>query len=64
VSLPEDDEEFMPAEGNTPLTVAQVRIIEWWVRAGAPTGTTIGALGAPLDPETEALISSELGLGD
>jgi hypothetical protein len=54
----------MPAEGNTPLTVAQVRIIEWWVRAGAPTGTTIGALGAPLDPETEALISSELGLGD
>jgi uncharacterized membrane protein len=64
VSLPEGDEEFMPAEGNTPLTVAQVRIIEWWVRAGAPTGTSIGALGAPLDPETEALISAELGLGD
>jgi uncharacterized membrane protein len=64
VSLPEGDEEFMPAEGNTPLTVAQVRIIEWWVRAGAPTGTSIGALDAPLDPETEALISAELGLGD
>jgi uncharacterized membrane protein len=64
VSLPEDDEEFMPAEGKTPLTDAQVRIIEWWIRAGAPTGTSIGALAAPLDPEIEALIGAELGLGD
>jgi hypothetical protein len=62
VSLPEDDEEFMPAEGKTPLTEAQVRIIEWWIQVGAPTGTSIGALGT-LDPETEALISAELGLG-
>jgi mono/diheme cytochrome c family protein len=63
ISLPEDDEEFMPAEGKTPLTDAQVRIIEWWIRAGAPTGTSIGALGTPPDPEIEGLISAELGLG-
>jgi uncharacterized membrane protein len=63
ISLPADDEEFMPAEGKTPLTDAEVRIIEWWIRVGAPTETSIGALGAPLDPEIEALIRAELGLG-
>jgi uncharacterized membrane protein len=64
ISLPADDEEFMPAEGKTPLTDAQVRINECWMRAGAPTETSIAALGAPPDPEIEALISAELGLGE
>jgi uncharacterized membrane protein len=63
VTLPPDDEAFMPAEGKTPLTDAQVRIIEWWITVGAPTETTIGALEAALDPEIEALIRAELGLG-
>jgi uncharacterized membrane protein len=62
ITLPPSDEAFMPAEGKTPLTEAQVRIIEWWITVGAPTETTIGTLGA-LDPEIEALIRAELGLG-
>jgi uncharacterized membrane protein len=63
ISLPPDDEAFMPAEGKTPLTAAQVRIIEWWITVGAPTETTIGELDAALDTEIEALIRTELGLG-
>ena len=46
-SLPPDDEAFMPAEGKTPLTAAQVEILRWWVGAGAPRDTTVGALGVP-----------------
>lgn len=62
ITLPEDDEAFMPAEGNTPLTEAQVRIIEWWVTAGAPVETTIGELESQPDAEIAALIRAELGL--
>jgi len=62
ITLPADDEAFMPAEGNTPLTAAQVRIIEWWVTAGAPVDTTIGALEMQPDAEIAALIREELGL--
>ncbi|HEY8519519.1 MAG TPA: c-type cytochrome domain-containing protein [Gammaproteobacteria bacterium] len=60
ITLPHDDEEFMPAEGKTPLTDRQVRIIEWWIAAGAVTGTPIGQLDVP--PEIEALLRAELGL--
>jgi len=49
ISLPSDDEEFMPAEGKTPLTPEQVEIIRWWIAAGAPNGGTIGALEVPAD---------------
>ena len=45
--LPPDDEAFMPAEGKTPLTAEQVEILRWWVGAGAPRDTTVGAIGAP-----------------
>src|SRR6185503_20199274 len=34
ISLPHDDDEFMPAEGKTPLTDRQVEIIRWWIQAG------------------------------
>jgi mono/diheme cytochrome c family protein len=60
VSLPSDDEAFMPAEGKTPLTPEQVAILNWWVAAGAPRDTTVGALGAPAD--IEPLLAAELGL--
>ena len=55
-----DDEEFMPAEGKTPLTARQTQIIEWWIAAGAPNATTFAEL--ELTPEVEALLSAELGL--
>jgi uncharacterized membrane protein len=60
ISLPHDDDEFMPAEHKTPLTDRQVAIIRWWVAAGAPNGVTIGALEVPA--ETQALLSAELGV--
>jgi uncharacterized membrane protein len=60
ISLPHDDDEFMPAEGKTPLTERQVAIIRWWISAGAPNGGTIGNLEVPA--ETQSLLSAELGV--
>jgi hypothetical protein len=56
-----DSDEFMPAEGKTPLTPRQTQIIEWWIAAGAPNGTTFAAI--ELTPEARTLIEAELGLG-
>jgi len=61
VSLPADDEAFMPAEGKTPLTANQITILSWWVTAGAPRDTTVGTVGAPDD--VEPLLAAQLGLG-
>lgn len=60
ISLPPDDDAFMPAEGKTPLTAQQVAILRWWVEAGAPRATTLDALAVP--PEVEPLLAAELGL--
>jgi uncharacterized membrane protein len=62
IGLPPDDEAFMPADGKTPLTAAQVAILRWWVGAGAPRDTTVGAIGVPTD--VEPLLAVELGLQD
>ncbi|HEY7672569.1 MAG TPA: c-type cytochrome domain-containing protein [Gammaproteobacteria bacterium] len=62
ISLPPDDESFMPADGKTPLTREQVRIIEWWIAAGLPNETTIDAVELKPDAGVEALIRAELGL--
>jgi uncharacterized membrane protein len=61
IELPPDDEEFMPAEGKTPLTPQQVAIIRWWIGAGAPNGGTIGTLDVPA--EMRETLSTELGVG-
>ncbi|HSC16384.1 MAG TPA: hypothetical protein VLI71_14765, partial [Gammaproteobacteria bacterium] len=60
ISLPHDDEEFMPAEGKTPLTDRQVEIIRWWIAAGAPNGGTVGELQVPDD--MRQTLSDELGV--
>lgn len=62
VTLPQDDEAFMPAEGRTPLTDRQVEIISWWIRTGATTGTPLGQIDGALDAEITALLNAELGL--
>ena len=62
ITLPEDDEAFMPAEGNTPLTPEQVRIIEWWIAAGLPVDVTMANVETPPDAAIEGLIRAELGL--
>jgi uncharacterized membrane protein len=60
ISLAHDDDEFMPAEGKTPLSERQVAIVRWWIEAGAPSGVTIGSLEVPV--ETRAQLSAELGV--
>jgi uncharacterized membrane protein len=60
ISLPGDDDEFMPAEGKTPLTAQQVEIIRWWIAAGAPNGGTVGEHEVPED--VRALLTDELGV--
>ena len=62
ITLPEDDDAFMPAEGRTPLTARQVEIITWWVRTGATTGTPLGEIDGALDADIEPLLNAELGL--
>ena len=62
ITLPKDDESFMPAEGKTPLTDRQVEIIRWWIANGAESGATISELGLEPDPEMEAQLKAELGI--
>jgi uncharacterized membrane protein len=62
ITLPADDESHMPAEGKTPPTPAQIEILRWWIGAGAPRDTTVGALSVPGD--VEPLLAAELGLGN
>jgi uncharacterized membrane protein/mono/diheme cytochrome c family protein len=61
VGLSRDDEAFMPAEGKTPLSAEQVALLHWWVSAGAPRDTTVGAVG--VNTEVERLLAAQLGLG-
>lgn len=60
ITLPEDHDDFMPAEGKTPLTPLQTEILTWWVNAGAPANTTIAAMG--VTPEVETMLKEELGI--
>jgi hypothetical protein len=62
IRLPHDGDDFMPAEGKTPLTARQTDIFEWWVNAGAPANTTVGAMGVSAD--VEAMLKEELGIRD
>lgn len=44
VSLPEDDDEFMPPKGD-PLKPAEVQLLSLWIKAGAAADMTIAQLG-------------------
>ena len=41
ITLARDHEDYMPAEGKTPLTDIETEIIRWWIDAGAPAETTL-----------------------
>ncbi|HET7133063.1 MAG TPA: c-type cytochrome domain-containing protein [Gammaproteobacteria bacterium] len=60
ISLDPNDEEFMPAEGKTPLTARQVDIVRWWITVGAPNGVAIGTLEVPADVRDK--LTAELGV--
>jgi hypothetical protein len=61
VTLPEDDEHFMPPEGKTPLSKVQVQMLEWWIDQGAKLGATLSALNA--DATSRDRFEKYLGLG-
>ena len=61
VTLPQDDEHFMPPEGKTPLTKEQVQMLEWWIDQGAKSGATLSALNA--DATSRDRFEKYLGLG-
>ena len=46
ITLAHDDEDFMPPEGKTPLSKEQVKLIEWWIDAGAKPKASLLALNA------------------
>jgi hypothetical protein len=52
VLLPEDDDEFMPPQGD-PLEAAEVELLKLWINAGAKTDTTVAQLGE--DPGIAAI---------
>lgn len=58
VNLPSDHPDYMPKEGKTPLTGEQIRIITWWIEAGAPGAGSIASLNPPA--EILELVSAEL----
>lgn len=60
ITLNEYHDDFMPAEGKTPLSTGQVNIVKWWIENGALDAGLIKDL--PLDEETNAALSEQLGL--
>ena len=52
ITLPPDDDDFMPSNGKPPLKPAEVRAIEHWIATGASATAPVGnyALPAPEPP--------------
>lgn len=52
VTLPTSDRHFMPAEGRTPLTDPEIKMIRAWIQAGASsTATTVPGFAAASQPK-------------
>ena len=77
VLLPTDDDDFMPPDGNEPLTPEELAVLRWWIDGGASAEATVAdlqaddemtarllALSAALkgDEEAAAAIASNAGL--
>ncbi len=45
ITLPQDDEEFMPPDEKTPLTAEEVSVIAWWIEKGASADLTVAESG-------------------
>jgi uncharacterized membrane protein len=62
ITLDSSNEKHMPADGKTPLTADEIRIIKWWIEKGmALKGKKISELkdAEPIKP----LVAKALGLG-
>ena len=47
ITLPKDDDEFMPPEEKPPLSDAEVALIAWWIEMGASEAATVAECGTP-----------------
>lgn len=41
ITLPHDDEDFMPTDGKPPLSYVEVEVVGWWIQEGADPSKTI-----------------------
>lgn len=60
VTLPHDNKKFMPPEDKPPLTDSEVKIMQWWIQSGLPTGTPVGKMSVPAS--LKPLLLAQLGL--
>jgi hypothetical protein len=44
ITLPKDDEEFMPPDGKPSLPPENVEILTWWIQSGLPGDTPLGQI--------------------
>jgi len=47
LTLPEGDEDRMPPKGRTPISDHQIRLIAWWIDAGAPNDKLVKEMAQP-----------------
>lgn len=55
VLLPEDDDEFMPPQGD-PLQPAEIELLKLWIQSGAKTETKVAELGS--DPAVATTVAA------
>ncbi|MDU0352871.1 hypothetical protein RS130_02065 [Paraglaciecola aquimarina] len=61
ITLPRSHDKAMPPEGRTPLSDEQIALMRWWIKAGAPSSTSINQLEPEvLSPEIVALIDAKI----
>ena len=60
ITLRPDSKKFMPAEGKTPLSYNEVKLIEWWLNSGADFENSV--LEAGVDPEMKFVLAQLYGL--
>lgn len=60
VTLPEDHDDFMPAEGKPGLTGDQVALVQWWIEQGAPSSRLLANMD--VDQRTGDRLARVLGL--
>ena len=59
ITLPHDDEEFMPTDGKKPLTAEETKWIEQWINAGASPDAPLSALAGVTAPATAKPVAVE-----
>ena len=45
VTLPADDDEFMPPSDKDPMTVGEIALMSWWIEKGASPNLTVAEAG-------------------